>query len=360
MVKIQLDACQWRTRFFWQKVALVLVILSAFFFLGKFLLGSKGKLVSVPNKLVEVETVKKQNLQQSIRLLGVIHPKHATILVAKGSGMLDTLVPSGQKINKGTMVAKIDNPDLEKNLQLSISAEALAKAQLDRFTPLLKTGYVSAKEVEEKKQIWIDAQKELSKTKIELDNLRFYAPFDGIIGAYKKREGAQVNQGEAVVSIYDPSSLVVDFDIPCSNLSTINEGQPLKILNQAYRLNHLQKMLDEDSHMCPADVDIRCDDCLIGATVDVDLVVAEKKNVIVIPFQALFLRNSNPFVYIVEKRKVSMVAVKTGLQQNDRIEIIEGLKPGQQLITKGQERLYPQMEVDINPPTTPVSTSQNS
>lgn len=303
-----------------------------------------------------METIKKQRLQQTIHLLGTIHPKHTTVLIAKEAGMLDSLIPTGQKVKKGTLIAKIDNPDLEKNLLLSLSAVELAKSQYERINPLVKSGYVSTKEAEEKKQAWIDAQKELSKTKIELDNLRFYAPFDGIIGAYKKREGSQVNAGEPIVSIYDPSSLVVDFDIPCSNLTTLNEGQPVYVMEKQYSLSHLQKMLDEETHMCPADVDIQCEECLIGATTNVELVVAEKNDTIVIPFQALFLRDSKPFVYIVKKGKVVLVSVKTGLQQQDKIEIVEGLNAGQQLVIKGQERLYPEMAVDIYHPATTTSS----
>lgn len=315
--------------------------------IGLFFLWPHSKPIDIPNKLVEVQKIKLRDFQQTIRLIGTIHPKHATVLIAKGSGMLDAIIPSGQKVNKGALLAKIDNADVENNLQLALSAQTLAQTQFDRFNRLLKTGFVSAKEIEEKKKAWIDAQREVSQTKIALDNLRFYAPFDGTVGAYKKREGAQINPGEAVVTIYDPSSLVVDFDIPCSNLADFNEGQAVRIQGKNYTLSHLQKMLDEDTHMCPADVDIRCDHCLIGSTVPVDLVVAEKKKTIVIPFQALFLKNSQPFVYLVKQNQIVLVAVKTGLQQRDKIEITNGLKPGQQLVIKGQERLYPGLTVDI-------------
>lgn len=310
-----------------------------------------------PNKVVEVICVKLEKIQQRVRLLGVIHPKHTTTLIAKGSGIFDAFITTGQRITKGTLLATIVNADVEKNAQLSLSAEQIAKKQYERFAPLTKRGFVSRREVEEKKQAWISAQKELAKAQIELDNLRFYAPFDGIVGAYKKREGAQVNQGEAVVSVYDPSSLVVDFDIPCSKLNTINEGQKVFILGTGYSLTHMQKMLDEATHMCPADVDIRCDNCLIGDTVHVDLVVTEKKDTLVVPFHALFLRNSQPAVYIVNKGKVELIPVKTGVKHEDRIEIINGLKPGQKVIIKGQERLYPGMSVDIYSPPKNTKTT---
>lgn len=334
-----------------RKKVTVLLMASVFIFVLVKALGRSEDPIETPLKLVETQEIKLQTIQQRVGLLGTIHPRHATVLIAKGSGELDALINSGAKVSKGTLIAKIDNPNLEKNLQLVEATETLAKSQYERLYPLLKSGYVSGKDVEEKKQVWIDAQKDLSKAKIELDNLRFFAPFDGIVGAYKKREGAQINQGDAVVTMYDPSSLVVDFDIPCTNLPSIDEGQTVRVLHKKYALSHVQRMLDEDTHMCPADVNINCDDCLIGASVVVDLVVAEAKKSLVVPYQALFLRNSEPFVYVVEQGKISLVAVKTGLKQRDKIEITAGLKVGQQLVIKGQERLYPELAVEIYKPT---------
>lgn len=338
-------------------IALFIFVFCFIAFIYKFFIAPKNKAAEEALKIVEVEEISVHNIQQTVRLIGTIRPKHATVLVAKGSGMLDSLVSTGQKIQKGALIAKIDNPDMEKNHQLSESAEKIAKIQYDRLSNLLKTGIVSAKEAEEKKQAWIEALKNLSNTKIELDTMRFYAPFDGIIGAYKKREGTQVTQGDPVVTIYDPSALTVDFDIPCTTITSINEGQSVQVLQRAYPLTHMQKMIDEESHMCPADVDIVCDSCVIGSSVDVDLVTEEKKQVIVVPYQSIFLRNGQPFVYVVEKNKIVLVPVKTGLQDKSRIEITSGLSVGQMLVIKGQERLYPEMQVRINKPSSAPATT---
>lgn len=336
-----------------KNVLIAFIILVVILLAGRFI-KHKNTPQANPNKVVEVELIKTKNIQQRVNLLGVIHPKHTTVLIAKGSGTLDAFIATGQKVKKGVLLAQIDNADIEKNAQLSENAEQLAKEQYERIMPLTKKGFVSAKEVEEKKQAWISAQKESAKAKIELDNMRFYAPFDGIVGAYKKREGTQISQGDPVVSIYDPTSLVVDFDIPCSNLSALKEGQKVYVLGKAYPLSHIQKMLDEDTHMCPADVDINCPDCLIGDTAKVGLVVMEKNNTIVVPLNALFLRDGQTVVYIVDKGKIELTRVKTGIKQANKIEIVKGLSVGQQLITKGQDRLYPQMTVDIDTPTAKV------
>lgn len=298
-------------------------------------------------KVVEITTVSPATIEKTIKLIGTIRPKHATILIAKGSGMLDTLMTSGQNVQKGDLIAKITNPDIEKSYQLSKETEQLESIQYQRLKSLQKSGFVSAREVEEKKRAWIDSQKEKAKTKIELKNMRFYAPFNGVIGAFKIKEGAQVTEGTAVVTIYDPNSLIVEMDIPCTHNNSIEANQPIYILNRLYHLNHVQKMIDDETHMCPADAEIQCPHCLIGTNVTGHLVVSKKIDVLVIPTQALFLKKGKTHVYKVIKNKVELVAVKTGLQEKEKVEIISGLKSGDQIVSKNPERLYPGMNVSI-------------
>ncbi len=303
-----------------------------------------------PVKQVEAEIVTPGPIQKTVRLIGTIRPKHHTVLLAKSAGLLDILLLSGEKVKKGDLIAKIINPDIEKNHELSIATENIAKTQYKRFQDLQKTGFVSPREIDEKKQSWIEAEKELYRTKIEQNNLRFYAPFDGIIGAFKIKEGTQVQEAAAVVSIYDPGSLTVEVDIPCTNLPEIKKHQTVIVFNHHYKLNHLQKMIDDETHMCPADVDIQCEHCLIGSTVSVDLVVKEKTNALVIPEQALFLKNATSYVYKIINNKTELTAVKTGIQEKDRLEIVEGLKAFDQVIAKSPDRLSPGLEVLVNSP----------
>lgn len=305
---------------------------------------------ALPTKLVEIETATPTHIQKTIKLIGTIRPKHTTILVAKGSGMLDILQPSGEMVKKGDLIAKIINPDIEKSHQLSKATAKLANTQYKRLFGIRKTGFVSAREVEEKKQLWIDAQKEVAKTKIELKNMRFYAPFNGIIGAYKIKEGSQVNESAQVVTVYDPSALTIEVDIPCTNHPLIKENQPVRVLGKAYQLSHLQKMIDDETHMCPADIDIHCDTCLIGTNVAVDLVVKEKHDVLVVPTSALFLKNGTPHLYKVNNNKIELIKIKTGIQEKDTVEISSGLKSGDQVIIKNPERLYPGLTVAIYQP----------
>lgn len=324
-------------------LSLLLILLSTYF-----LFYSPRHKPSAPSpKIVEVITVSPTTIERTIKLIGTIRPRHATILIAKGSGVLDTLMTSGQTVRKGDLIAKITNPDIEKSYQLSKETEQLDNTQYQRLKSLQKSGFVSAREVEEKKRIWIDSQREKAKTKIELKNMRFYAPFNGVVGAFKIKEGAQVTEGTPVVTIYDPNSLIVEMDIPCTNHHSIEENQPIYLFNQLYHLSHVQKMIDDETHMCPADVEIQCPHCLVGASIAGKLVVSKKIDTLVIPTQALFLKQGKTRVYKVVNRKIELVTVKTGIQEKEKVEIISGLKSGDQIVSKSPERLYPGMDISI-------------
>ncbi len=62
---------------------------------------------------------------------------------------------------------------------------------------------------------------------------------------------------------------------------------------------------------------------------------------IAIPSEAIFLRERLPYVYTVKDDKVSLTSVELGIRDKHRVEIISGLEVGQEVVIKGQSRLYP-------------------
>lgn len=333
-----------------KKIIIILFVLLASIALYLFFSKNTSKNSQADIKIVEVTPVQLKNFQQTIRLIGVIKPKRLTLLSAKLSGTVDLIATSGEKIQKGTLVAKIDHPDVEKTYELSEAAEKIAKTQYEAVAGLLKSGHASQHETQEKKTTWIEAQKTLANAKIDLDKSRFYAPFDGIVGVFKVREGAYVKEGDPIVSIYDPNSLTVVFDIPGPVIHSIQNHQPVRIHGIEYRLSHLQRMLDEETHMCPADVDIQCEKCVVGSTVDVDLTVQKKNQALVIPFNSVFLRQGKSFVYVVTNNKAILTPIQLGIREKEQVEVISGLKPGQAVIARGHARVYPDAPVKIHTP----------
>lgn len=292
-------------------------------------------------RMVEVATAQRQDIRQTIQFIGTIRAQQATMLVTKAKGVLDILIPPGSPVKKGALIAKIRSKDIDQNTQLSSDSVAIAKAQYERALQLLKKGVLSKNAVEEKKTLWIDAQKKLSDAHLQLDQINIEAPFDGIIGLFKIKDGSQVQEGEALAALYDPSSLRVEFDIPMSVVRALKDQTPVIVKNKLYALTYVQRMLDEETHMCPAYVAIQCNDCIIGETTDIAITSAEKKAVIVIPYEAIFLRDGKPYVYRIEKHYAQLTPVTLGIRAKESVEILSGVGTHDQIIVRGQARLYP-------------------
>ena len=299
-------------------------------------------------KVVEVVDVQPTDIKESIRLIGTIESKHSTVFFAKSKGVWEPLVKEGEFVKKGTLIGQIESANVERNYALSKNAENIACAQYERAAVLRKEGYLTKQGFEEKKNAWILAQKESSSAQIEFQKACFYAPFDGMLGVFKVRSGGYVDEGDQLVYFYDPSELMIKFDIPASVVRFVKEGQTVEIEGKKYELSHVQKIVDDETHMCPAYVDIDWDDYTIGSAIGVDLILREKKEALVIPFEAIFIQDGKMSIYRVEDNEAVLSNVGIGIRQKDQVEILSGLAQGDFLILRGQERLYPGVPVKVH------------
>ncbi len=324
-------------------VCLLLISLSSVYFFRR---SQENRADHV--KVVEVIPVERQTIRETAEVIGTIRSHKQTILTAKANGIITLNARSGQRVKKGELLAYIDDGDLERNYHILKETEEIARIQYDRLQSLLKTGVTSKNAAEEKKAALLETQKKLSDAKMALEELKLYAPFDGILGFFKLRDGSQVGKGDMIVNFYDPHSLFVEFDLPLNIATQVKDGSPVWCHQTPYQLTHIQKLLDEDTHMCPAYVNIKCPQCIIGTTLDVIVATQEKSNVIVIPFEAVFLRNAKPHVYVVKDNKSMLTPVTLGLRNKSQVEISEGLQEGEKLIVFGHARLYPYAPVKVH------------
>lgn len=303
-----------------------------------------------PPKIVEVETVARADLIKTAEFIGVIRARQQATLRARTNGALRIAVRAGQHVNKGDLIATLENPDTQQNYALMQEAAGISKSQLDRTQALLESGISSKTALETKRHAHLEAQKKIADAKADT---QIRAPFDGIVGLFKVREGFMAQSGDVITSLYDPTALLVEFDTPLSVAKQVQDGSPVFVNNKEYPLTFIQKMLDEDTHMCPAVVEFSCDTCMIGTAIPVRLVTQVRRGVITVPFEAVFLRDGNNFVYRVKDQKASLTPVKLGLREKERVEIIGGLEVSDVVVIRGHGRLYPDVAVALAKPESP-------
>ena len=301
-------------------------------------------------KVVETVVVKKSPFKHQINLIGTIRPKNYCVLTAKTGGTIDTLIPAGSAIRKGEIIAKIENADIEKTYDLSLTAKEIAQNQYNRTAQLVQKKINSQRELEDSRKHLIETEKDLARASIDRENMLVKAPFDGILGAYKIKDGEQVYEGNQLATFYNHDHLLVEFDIPSQYIHKINIGQEVAMNGRRFALKHVQKAIDEETYMCPASFELPDSDSdqIIGTSVDLVLTVEEKQQTIVIPSTALYLREGKEVVYLVRDGKAEISEIALGIKNDDEVEVLSGLQDSDEIIILGQDRLYPGIDVKVS------------
>jgi membrane fusion protein (multidrug efflux system) len=301
----------------------------------------------MPPKVVEVEHVKTAPFRFSVSLVGVIKPKYESVLTARVAGAVDTHLKAGDSVKKGDVIAEIQKADTQKNYDLAMKEAAIAKEQFERAQTLGHSKTMSKQDVESKRIEMMRAEKQTLDAKNRLEDSQFIAPFDGIVGVFKVREGAHMNVGDVLVTLYQPGALVVTFDIPEEFIAKVNDQSNVMMRGKSFNLSGVQKIIDPESHMGPAFVNYTCDNCVVGSNIDVDLVIYEGEKDISVPKEAVYYTPDQAFVYLVKDGKAALQPIKVGYSYKERTQIVDGLKDNDAVVAKGITRLYPGIDVAI-------------
>ena len=293
-------------------------------------------------KKVETYTVQATFFKQPVQLVGTLKAHREALLTAPSAGVLTRVfVKEGARVKKGQILASLDNESsLRKSLSDTLISVKNKKTRLERVQKLYEQDDLSLKDLEEAQNELAEARRNYHRIEHELANTEFKAPFDGECGLFRAEVGTYVQAASPIVAVYDTSSFGVYFSVPENMLGELKVGQKLKIKNHEAILSSFENRLDSKNHLAYAKASLeKCPGCVIGAKVPVELEFKTEQNLISVPSEAVFLKNSNSYVYKIINKKAILTPVKTGERAKKKIAILEGLKTGEQIILRGQSRI---------------------
>ena len=298
-------------------------------------------------KVVETHKASKGNLLQTTRLLGTLEAKKLFTGLAGYEGTVSYVAPAGSNLQMGEIIAKIQNDAIENAYHSSVKSVQIAEEQYNRQLMLFNSKAASRQTVEDKFSNLSAARAALVAAKTNYDNVVFVAPFDGIVGSAVMPVGSRAKIGDTIITFYDDSEFVVKFDIPSGYIQTLGTNASVSIKDKEYKIDFIQKALSDGTYTVPAHVTFPCETCISGEMVDVHLHLVSKQDIIVVPTSSVFIRDKEHFVYKVVDGKADLLPVKLGITEKDQIEVIEGIAEGDEIVLKGQSRLYPGIGVKV-------------
>jgi RND family efflux transporter MFP subunit len=335
---------------------------------------------------VSVISPKQAAPAQEIILPGNVQPFSSSPIYSRTNGYLRKwYVDIGTRVKQGQLLAVIDAPEVDQQVEQSISNLNTAKANLSlaeitktRYQGLLTKHAVSQQDVDNAVGTYdanaaiVEADQANVRQLQALQSFeKIYAPFDGVVTARNTDIGDLVNSGSAggvktdLFHIAQPGVLRVYVNVPEEYSQGIKDGMTADITLAEFPGRKFQGKLVRTANainmttrtlLIEVDVDNPTGTLLTGSYAEVHLAIPTHQSTFVIPVNTLIFRSEGLRVAVVKDGKVALAAVTPGHDFGNTIEIVSGLNEGDQVIVNPPDSLVSGQEVRIVQASLPGDT----
>jgi len=332
---------------------------------------------------VSVVSPKQTAPAEEIILPGNVEPYISSPIYSRTNGYLKKwYVDIGGRVKQGQLLAVIDTPEVDQQLQQSLSNLNTAKANLalseitrNRYQGLLTKNAVSQQDVDNAvgtynaNEAIVQANQANVKQLQALQSFeKIYAPFDGIVTARNTDIGDLINSGSGggtktdLFHIAQPGKLRVYVNVPQEYSQGIKAGMTAdlslaefpdrkfqgKLVRTASAINVTTRTL-----LVEIEVDNFSGTLLTGSYAEVHLKIPTQASTLLLPVNALLFRTEGLRVGVVKDGKVVLTAVTPGRDFGNQIEVVSGLKPDDQVIINPPDSIVSGQQVQIVQATLP-------
>jgi membrane fusion protein (multidrug efflux system) len=300
---------------------------------------------------------KKETIGDRLEAIGTLIANESVDVTAKTQGIIRSIdFEDGQTFKKGEQIAAIDAGEQDAALNVELANLEQQRKEVERTQSLRKDNFVSQARVDETNANLKRAEATVSAARVRSGDRRIVAPFSGIVGTRRISLGALVSPGTVVTTLDDISEVKLDFSIPETFLSSLKAGLEIEAGASAYAGEKFKGLVVAvDSRVDPVtrSVSVRAiipnPDLKLrpGMLMIVEL-IKDKRESIMVPEIAVTPENNQQFVYTVGPDSVvKRLAVVIGRRTAGAVEITEGLKEGDIVITEGLQDLRPGSKVNL-------------
>jgi RND family efflux transporter MFP subunit len=284
--------------------------------------------------------------------VGIVEEREATAVSFTGMGVVRrVLVSEGQAVSKGQLLAEMDDTQARNLLSGAEAAMMQANDALHRYGQLHDAGSLSEAQWVEIQSKVAQAQSQLEVARKNLSDCQLLSPVSGIVGRKHVKAGETALPSQAVVTLFDISSLKVKVSVPEAEIGDIGAHTPSYIYVEAVD-KHLEGGIIEKGVQADAlthTYDLRINVANAGrrllpgmvASVQFGATSDGQSSLPLLPVTAVQRRaDGSLFVWTVDKdNSAHRVAVTIVQTRGNRIEIASGLSLGERVVTEGYQKL---------------------
>jgi membrane fusion protein, multidrug efflux system len=326
-----------------------------------------------PPPMVEVDTVRTGRVVETREAIGTVRAFESITVTAKTAGIVQKIsFEEGQKVKAGDILVHLDaeerRADIEQaqaEIQRAAAQRDETSARLERAIALRRTGAGTeaqvtdlAAQVKTLESAIASAEARRRAAEARLEDLIIRAPFSGRLGTRSVSLGAYISPGTRITTLDDLSRVRLDFAVPENLLGQLQPGQAVRATSAAYgqrvfegRVSVIDPRVDPVTRTVRLTADFPNPDEALkpGMFLSVALTVSARNDAVVIPEEAVVGEGLRHLVFTVKDNVVERRVVRIGQRQEGRVEIVEGLQPGETIVVRGVQRVRPGLIVTPKP-----------
>lgn len=344
---------------------------SIIFILSFFLFSCKEKKAPPPQTaaappVVDVMIAKAQTVSSTIEANGNVIANEYVELHPQVSGQVTYLnVPEGRSISSGTLIARINDADLQAQLGKSVVQLNLANETQNRLKKLLDVSGINQADYDVAVNDVKSLEADIKYTKALIDKTEIRAPFSGVMGLRQVSIGAYVTPQTTIATLQQTNNLKIDFTMPEEDAKDLHRGSIVQISlgtdvtsRQTATIEAIEPQINTDTRNVMIRAKLSGAKINPGAFVKVYIQSGVDKNGIMIPTNAIIPDAKKKKVVLVKNGKAVFTDVETGLRREGLVEIIKGVEKGDSVIVTGVLFARPGAAVTVRNVVDSVQTNE--
>jgi RND family efflux transporter MFP subunit len=342
-----------------------------------------------PATPVGVAEVGERETSQTVPVVGRLVARRAGVVAAKGTGAVEQMaVDVGDVVEAGDLLARLDTESVSLEVDLAAaeveqreaaleearSRLALARQELERLSDLRRSAAFSQARYDDKSEeatglghavsvaqaTLTIARARLSLAEVALRDAEIRAPYPGVVTERHTEVGAFVTKGAPVVALLNNRDLEVEADVPFDLVDGLSVGDSVDVVldddtRSVAVLRALVPAEDARTRTRPARLTLPDEaaaghDLAAGQSVTLFLPEGPAETVVVVPKDAVISNPSGATVFVVANGVAQPRPVTLGNAVGDAFTVEDGLRPGDVVVTRGNERLRPGQPVRATVP----------
>jgi membrane fusion protein (multidrug efflux system) len=313
--------------------------------------GGKPKGLSAEGYVVKMEA-----FQKDFTASGTLRANEEVEIHPEISGRITALYfKEGANVRKGQTLLQLNDADIRAQIQKLRAQRSLQQKMLERQEELLKIGGISRQEYETTQTQISSINADIAYQEAQMRKTRIVAPFDGKIGLRDVSLGAVVSPTSVVATLQQVNPLKIDFSIPDQYRSSLSLGKVIFFTSDQSTdpLTGKISAIEPGAEVNTRAIRVRATvsntggKLSPGSFVHMQIPFESSNDAILIPSQAIIPTTREKKVAIVRNGKADLVIVELGTRTEDKVQVMQGLVPGDTVITTGIMQVKPGMDVKI-------------